>query len=102
MQVRIQAVHFTADRKLLDFIEKKIAKIETISPGVIRADIALRLENSGQVRDKVVEVQLFLPGSTIFSKETAKTFETSVERCVAKLRSQISRYKGRAARRRGA
>ena len=100
MEVRTQAVHFTADPKLLDFIEKKVDKLKGVSPGIRRADIILRLENSGQIRDKVVEIQLYLAGNSLFGKETAKTFETSVERCVSTLRTQISRYKGRNARQR--
>lgn len=100
MEVRIQAVHFSADSKLIDFSEKKISKLTVISPGIRRAEITLRLENTGQVRDKVVEIQLFLAGTTIFGKETAKSFESSTERCIATLRTQIARYKGRNARRR--
>ena len=100
-----KSIHFTADQKLLDFIEKKLNKLDTLNGSVQRAEVILRLENSGQVRDKIAEIKLHIPGASIFSKQTAKTFETAVEKSVSTLRRQILRFKerkGNARRRRSA
>ena len=105
MKIETQSIHFTADQKLLDFIEKKLNKLDTLNGSVQRAEVILRLENSGQVRDKIAEIKLHIPGASIFSKQTAKTFETAVEKSVSTLRRQILRLKerkGNARRRRSA
>ena len=105
MKIETQSIHFTADQKLLDFIEKKLNKLDTLNGSVQRAEVILRLENSGQVRDKIAEIKLHMPGASIFSKQTAKTFETAVEKSVSTLRRQILRFKerkGNARRRRSA
>ncbi|MCB0695430.1 MAG: HPF/RaiA family ribosome-associated protein [Saprospiraceae bacterium] len=105
MKIETQSIHFTADQKLLDFIEKKLNKLDTLNGSVQRAEVILRLENSGQVRDKIAEIKLHIPGASIFSKQTAKTFETAVEKSVSTLRRQILRFKerkGNARRRRSA
>jgi len=93
MKVRTESVQFKADQKLLDRIEKKMAKLNTFFDRIIDADVKLRLENSGQVRDKVAEVKLAVPGTTLFAKETTKTFETSIDMVIDNLKRQLTRYK---------
>ena len=56
MNIQIRSIHFTADQKLLDHVEKKVSKVERFFPKVISAEVSLKLENSGQVRDKIVEL----------------------------------------------
>lgn len=105
MKIETQSIHFTADQKLIDFIEKKLSKLDALNGSVQKAEVILRLENSGQVRDKIAEIKLHIPGASIFSKQTAKTFETAVEKSVSTLRRQILRFKerrGNARRRRSA
>ena len=34
MKIRVQSVHFTADQKLLDFIQKKADKTDTETPKI--------------------------------------------------------------------
>lgn len=95
MKMKIQSVHFTADAKLIDFIEKKLSKLDTLNGNIQEAEVILRLENSGQIRDKIAEVKLHIPGATLFTKQTAKTFETAIEKSVTTLRRQIIRFKER-------
>ena len=58
MKVHTESVQFKADKKLLDFIDKKVGKLEQFFDRIIQADVKLRLENSGQVKDKVAAVSL--------------------------------------------
>ncbi len=95
MKLHINAVHFSADAKLIDFIEKKLSKLESLFDNVIRMDVSLKLENSGQIRDKIAEIKVKIPGNVLVVKEQAKTFEFSVDRAVASLKRQIIRYKER-------
>ena len=93
MKVHTQSVHFSADKKLLAFIEKKLSKLEQFFDRILRADVLLKLENSGQVKDKIVEVKLMLPGSILYVKETSKTFEASIDYASMALKRQLMKYK---------
>ncbi len=93
MKIHTEAVQFKADQKLHDFIAKKMEKLTTFFDRIINADVKLRLENSGQVKDKVAEIQIQVPGQVLFAKETNKTFEQSIDSAVDNLRRQLAKYK---------
>jgi putative sigma-54 modulation protein len=95
MRVRTEAVQFKADQKLIDYIDKKLQKMDQFFDRIIDAKVTLRLENSGQVKDKVAEVQLSVPGDTLFVKETNKTFEASIDSAIGSLKRQLIKYKER-------
>lgn len=95
MNINTQSIHFTADQKLLDFLEEKLTKLSQFSDRIVSVDVKLKLEKTGQIQDKIVEVILNIPGTTLFAKETNKTFETSIDGCVDALRRQILKYKER-------
>ena len=93
MEYNVQSVHFNEDAKLIDFIEKKINKLETFHDKIISADVILKLENNGQVKDKIVEIKLNLPGTVLISKDNCKTFEEAVDLVCDALRKQIMKFK---------
>lgn len=92
MKVQIQTVHFDADQKLLDFINKKVKKLGVFSDKIIDANVVLSMENlNSQIKDKVAVVKLNVPGSTLVAKEKAKVFEESIDLAVDSLRKQIEK-----------
>ena len=93
MKLNTQSVGFKADAKLLDYIDKKMGKMDRFYDRIIEANIVLKLENVGQVRDKVAEVSLKVPGQVIFAKETNKSFEESVDKVADNLKRQLIKYK---------
>lgn len=93
MEIRKQAVNFDADAKLLDFIDKKLAKLETFYDNIVSTDVFLKLEKTGQVQDKIAEIKVNVPGSTLIVKETSKSFEESVDLGASSLRRQLIKYK---------
>ena len=93
MRIRTESVQFKADQKLLDYIEKKFSKLETYFDRIVETEVKLKLENSGQVKDKIVEVILHVPGDNIFVKETDKTFEAAVEAANDNLKRRLKKYK---------
>ncbi len=95
MKVYTETVQFKADQKLIDFIQGKLEKIDHYYDRVIDAHVTLKLENAGQVKDKIAEVRLNVPGETLVVKETQKTFEASVNRAVDGLKRQLIKYKER-------
>jgi putative sigma-54 modulation protein len=95
MKTRTEAIHFSADKNLLEFIDKKTSKLHQFYDKIIDVDIKLRLENSGQIRDKIAEVKVHLPGTILFVKEHDKTFETAIDASIDSLTKQLIKYKER-------
>jgi len=95
MKINMTAVHFDADQKLVQYIEKKTAKLEQFFDRIIDAQVFLKLENSGQVRDKIVELKLQVPGDTLIATEVSKTFEASTDAVIDNMKRQLSRHKER-------
>jgi putative sigma-54 modulation protein len=93
MKVHTEAIHFKADEGLIDYVEKKVSRLEHFFDRIQGAQVILKLENSGQVRDKIAEVILKVPGETIVVKDTHKTFEASIDSACATLKRQLIRYK---------
>ena len=94
MEIRIQSIHFDADVKLLEFTKKKVQKLQTFHDSVQDADVYLKLENnSAQVRDKVVDISINIPGTVIHASETSKSFEEAIDSSVEALIRQIQKHK---------
>jgi len=96
MKVKIQSLHFDADRKLLDFIDEKVNKLVTFNSSILDAEVILRLENSSTTDNKVVEIKLLVPGPDLFAKRQCKTFEEATDQAVEALRRQLKRSKEKA------
>lgn len=96
MKIQIQTVHFTADQKLLDFVEKKVNKLTLFYDKIIDSNVVLSMENlNTQIKDKVVVIKTNIPGNTLVAKETAKVFEESVDLAIDSLKRQLERIKNK-------
>ena len=95
MEIKTTSIHFDADQKLLEFIDKKVGKLSQYFDRIINANVYLKLENSGQVRGKIVELKVNVPGDTLMASERSTTFESATDGAVDNLKRQIMRYKER-------
>ena len=95
MQVEIQSIHFNADQKLISFIESKLDKLKNYFNQIVRCEVILKLEAHSQVKDKIAEVKIHLPGDLLFVKEVDKTFENSIDRAISIVVRQLKKYKDR-------
>lgn len=93
MSINIHNVGFTIDSKLSEFISEKLGKLNKFYNKITDANVYLKLENSGQVKDKVAEVTLAVPGKVLVSKKDEKTFEASIDACAQSLERQLKKYK---------
>jgi putative sigma-54 modulation protein len=93
MKIRVQSIHFTADVKLLDFIQKKVDKLDQFFDQIISGDVYLRLEKTEDEANKISEIKLAIPGNDLFSKEQCKTFEEATDKAVESLRRQLGKHK---------
>lgn len=94
MNVQIQTVHFDADEKLLEHVQKRLDKLKTFHDKITGVEVYLRLENLSQkVRDKVAEIKVSIPKHSLFAKHESKVFEESFDEAFDSLVSQIKRQK---------
>ncbi|RIV26943.1 ribosome-associated translation inhibitor RaiA [Fibrisoma montanum] len=95
MRLQINAVHFTADRSLLDFIQAKFNKLDTFHDRIIGGEVFLRLDgaDTNKVKQKIVEIRLTIPGKELFVKESDKTFESATDRVLDVLKDKLVRCK---------
>lgn len=92
MKVQVQSIHFDADAKLINFIQKKLDKLETFYDRAIDAEVILRLNNEG-VENKTVEIKLNIPGDQFFAEKSNGSFEAATDHCTEALRRQIRKHK---------
>jgi putative sigma-54 modulation protein len=93
MDVKVHAVHFSADKKLIDFIEEKIEKLNLFNDHIISAEVFLRLDNTTDHENKVGEIKILLPGKELFAKKQSKSFEEAIEMSIEALRKQVIKEK---------
>ncbi len=93
MTVRINSIHFTADAKLKEFIEEKVNKLTRFYDRIINVEVFLKLENSGQVKDKIVEMKTSIPGATLIASSVDKSFESSMDAANENMIRQLKRKK---------
>ena len=93
MKITVQSIRFNADKKLLDFIQKKADKLDTFHDHIISGEVYLKLENVEDEANKITEIKLMLPGTQLFAKEQCKSFEEATDLAVECLRKQINKHK---------
>lgn len=95
MRIQMHAVRFTADQSLLDFIQKKLNKLDTFHDHIVSAEVFLKLEGpeTAKVKDKIVEVRLNIPGKELFVVERNKSFEGAVEHIMDVMKDKLVRCK---------
>lgn len=93
MKIRVQSIHFNADQKLLEFIQKKVDKLDQFFDQIISGEVYLKLENVEDEANKISEIKLIVPGLTMFAKEQCKTFEEATDLAIESLRKQIEKHK---------
>lgn len=93
MKLQMYSIHFDADQTLLDFIQTKLNKLDTFFDRITDGEVFLRLDNNNPVNNKIVEVKLFVPGQTLFTKTEASSFENATDDALATLTRQLKKYK---------
>jgi putative sigma-54 modulation protein len=79
MKVNVRAVNFNIDKKLVDFVQERMDKLEKYHDKVVSSDVFLKLENSSDKENKTVEVVIHVPGDEFVVKKTNKSFEEAVD-----------------------
>ena len=93
MNVQIQSVKFDASKALIEFIEKKLAKLDRVAAEATGVDVVLKLEKDDEVCNKIAVITLRMPGGDIRVEEQAHTFEEAIDIAKDVLKRQLERRK---------
>jgi len=97
MDIQVHSIHFTADKKLITFVNDKVNKLELFFDNIIAGEVFLRLDKSNDKDNKVAEVKLLLPGKELFAKKQCKSFEEAADLAVDALKKQVEKHKNKLA-----
>lgn len=91
MNVRIESVKFDADVKLLNFINKKVSKLDKFFDAIVGATVTLSLVPGYE--NKKVSIRLEMPGNDLRAERNCATFEEAVVDCVDILKANVKKTK---------
>lgn len=93
MNVQIQSVKFDAGQKLIEFIEKKLARLDRFAENATGADVVLKLEKDDERGNKIAAVTLHVPGGDLRAEEQAHSFEEAIDKAVDVMKRLIEKHK---------
>ncbi len=95
MNVKIQAVHFSADQKLVDFVNEKVNKLEQFHDHIISSNVYLKVDKKAAKENKIAEIRINIPGKELFAKKQCDTFEEAADSACSALERQVKKYKSK-------
>lgn len=93
MKVTVHAIHFDADKELVNFINEKVNKLEHFYDGLMSGEVFLRVEKADDNQNKVAEIKIQSPGKELFAKRQCKSFEEAVDTALEAIKSQLKKHK---------
>ena len=93
MKVNAQSVNFTADGKLIAFIQARLNKMELFYDKVISSDVYLKVENTSAKENKIVEIKVLVPKDKFVVKKQCKSFEEAVDTACSSLERKLVKRK---------
>ena len=89
--INVKSLKFNADEKLLDYIDKKVGKVEKFFDNMGDIDVTLSLLPDAE--NKSVKLQTHIPGEDLVIERQAHTFEEAVTAAADALKEKIVRAK---------
>lgn len=93
MNVKIQSVKFDADKKLVDFIQAKVSKMERFVEDILSAQVTLKIDKDEELGNKVAVVKFDVAGGELVAERRSKSFEESIDLCLDAIKNQIDKFK---------
>ena len=93
MKVNTQSVNFNADQKLINFIQKRMNKLDLFYDKVIQSDVFLKVQNTSDKANKIFEAKVYVPGNSFVVKKQCKSFEEGADMAISSLERQLKKRK---------
>ena len=98
MKIKVHSIRFDADKKLLEFVQGRVDKLEHFYDKIIDSEVFLRIDKSSNTDNKVAEIKMNIPGKELFAKKQCKSFEEATDTAVDALRRQLKKHKHKSRR----
>ena len=97
MKIDIQAP-FQVFEHTKELIEDKLNKMSTFYDRILNAKVFLRddVNRFNHKTNRVVEIQLEVPGTTFFAESSDETFEQALASAAEKIKKQLLKHKEKA------
>ena len=95
MVTRIQSVHFDASQQLMEFVEKKVAKLEKFCEGETSLEVAMKLIKPETANNKEVALRLATGNGEVFASKISDTFEDALLGAIDAVKVQIEKNKAK-------
>jgi len=69
MQVKVHSIQFSADQKLVDFINQKVNKLNLFFGNIVDSEVFLKIITPNSNNNKLVEIKINVPGKELFAKK---------------------------------
>ena len=93
MDIKVQAVNFTADSGLVEFTEERLGKLEQFFDQIISSEVFLKVDKADSKGNKDVEIRISIPGKDLFASKQCDSFEEAIDETVDALRRQVIKHK---------
>lgn len=96
-KLEVSGVHTDVDKKLRDYVTRKIGRLDRFTPRKIRealhAEVILKNTKAKDKKHCVCEVVVFLPHDKITVSESTMNMYAAVDIVEAKLKNLLKKYK---------
>ena len=93
MKVTTQSVNFNAEESLIEFVQKRMNKLDLFYDRTIGADVFLKVVNTRGKENKIAEIKLHVPGDVFVVKKKCKSFEEAVDSACESLQRKLVKKK---------
>lgn len=95
--VSIELQHVKVAKRLLEYIERKLSKLDHFLPDIESAtvELSLRAGVRSLSERKVAQVTVRARGTLLRAEETSDVLRTAVDRAIEKIHRQVEHFKGK-------
>lgn len=91
MNISIQTPHFTANERLINFVQEKIKQLTAHQTNIIGVKVVLRIGAKHDLSNQWCEIVVTLPAENKFIKKHSFSFEESIARAIASMERKLKR-----------
>ncbi len=94
MEVKIKAIHFDINDRLVAFINKKIDKITRRFEAITEVEVTLKVVKPETAMNKEAAIKLLVPpAADLFASKTADSFEEAIDLALDALEKPLEKAK---------
>tara|TARA_B000000557_G_C20548078_1_gene347716 strand:+ start:227 stop:523 length:297 start_codon:yes stop_codon:yes gene_type:complete len=93
MKNTINTISFSANKKLVDFINIRVKKLSLFYNHILSSKIFLKIDRKRSISNKITEIKINVPGGELFACKKSNSFEQSFRLAILAIQKQIKKYK---------